>query len=71
MKKNNAWNIKRLGDESFVPSAQRTTALTDFRNFYKCTYPSLRLSKAQWDLGSEYTICPFSLSETANEPYPI
>ena len=27
MKKNNTWNIRRLVDESFVPSAQRTSVI--------------------------------------------
>ena len=35
MKKNNAWNIRRLVDESFVPASQRTIVLycrlTDFK----------------------------------------
>ena len=36
MKKNNAWNIRRLVDESFVPASQRTSVLycrlTDFKS---------------------------------------
>ena len=36
MKKNNAWNIRRLVDESFIPSTQRPSVyywrLSDFKN---------------------------------------
>jgi hypothetical protein len=35
MKKNNTWNIRRLGDESFVPATQETSIfyIEDWRIF--------------------------------------
>ena len=47
MKKNNAWNIRRLVDESFVPLTQRPSILywrlSDFRKCLESKYASIHM----------------------------
>ena len=64
-KQNNTWNINRLADESFVPSAQQTSVLycrlTDFKcspNLPMCTVLSRHQSRCRWSRSAIGT--PFS-----------
>ena len=74
MKKNNAWNIRRFVDESFVPSTQRASVLywrlTDFWPITDQSNNCVRIAyfaTIAWNL----IVINFYLDQTISTKYPM
>ena len=57
-KKNNAWNIRRLVDESFIPSTHRLSVIEDCRNSTFGPLPTV-FAKTNLDIMGRIFCYPF------------